>query len=44
MTRTLRRGAEPAWHKQVVAASLTQEHVNERPGEPADPYNCAGFR
>ncbi|MFD9483661.1 class I SAM-dependent methyltransferase [Streptomyces sp. NPDC059991] len=35
VTRALRRGAEPAWHEQVDAAGLTQEHVDERPGEPA---------
>ena len=35
VTRALRRGAEPAWHEQVAAAGLTQEHLDERPGEPA---------
>lgn len=35
VTRALRRGADPAWHQQVDAAGLTQEHVDERPGEPA---------
>ncbi|MFE0777991.1 class I SAM-dependent methyltransferase [Streptomyces sp. NPDC058861] len=35
VTRALRRGADPAWHKAVAAAGLTQEHVDERPGEPA---------
>ncbi|MFJ3883015.1 class I SAM-dependent methyltransferase [Streptomyces sp. NPDC090077] len=34
VTRALRRGAEPAWHEQVTAAGLTQEHLDERPGEP----------
>ncbi|MGW0868856.1 class I SAM-dependent methyltransferase [Streptomyces sp. NPDC002740] len=35
VTRALRRGADPAWHKAVAAAGLTQEHLDERPGEPA---------
>ncbi|MFE9254132.1 class I SAM-dependent methyltransferase [Streptomyces sp. NPDC006879] len=35
VTRALRRGAEPAWHEQVAAAGLTQEHLDERPGEAA---------
>ncbi|MFE6848923.1 class I SAM-dependent methyltransferase [Streptomyces sp. NPDC057686] len=35
MTRALRRGADPAWHKEIAAAALTQEHVDERPREPA---------
>lgn len=35
VTRALRRGAEPACHEQVTAAGLTQEHLDERPGEPA---------
>ncbi|GGU69112.1 class I SAM-dependent methyltransferase [Streptomyces daghestanicus] len=35
VTRALRQGAEPAWHEQVAAAGLTQEHLDERPGEPA---------
>ncbi|MFJ4622240.1 class I SAM-dependent methyltransferase [Streptomyces sp. NPDC088812] len=35
VTRALRRGAEPAWHEQVAAAGLAQEHLDERPGEPA---------
>ncbi|MFE2936567.1 methyltransferase domain-containing protein [Streptomyces sp. NPDC059278] len=35
VTRALRRGAEPTWHEQVAAAGLTQEHVDERPGEPS---------
>lgn len=25
----------PAWHEAVAAAGLTQEHVDERPSEPA---------
>lgn len=35
VTRALRRSAEPAWRDQVEAAGLVQEHVDERPGEPA---------
>ncbi|UUS34615.1 MULTISPECIES: hypothetical protein [Streptomyces] len=35
VTRALRRGADPAWHDQVAAAGLTQEHLDEWPGEPA---------
>ncbi|MFE9558466.1 class I SAM-dependent methyltransferase [Streptomyces sp. NPDC006692] len=35
VTRALRHGAEPAWHEQVTAAGLAQEHLDERPGEPA---------
>ncbi|GAA2650836.1 hypothetical protein GCM10010425_74540 [Streptomyces spororaveus] len=35
VTRALRRGAEPAWHQQVAAAGLAQEHLDERPQEPA---------
>ncbi|MBT2439974.1 class I SAM-dependent methyltransferase [Streptomyces sp. ISL-36] len=35
VTRTLRRGTDPAWHEQFAAAGLTQEHLDERPGEPA---------
>ncbi|MFE2379102.1 class I SAM-dependent methyltransferase [Streptomyces sp. NPDC059398] len=35
VTRALRRGADPAWHQQVEAAGLTQEHLDERPAEPA---------
>ncbi|MEU3795689.1 class I SAM-dependent methyltransferase [Streptomyces fructofermentans] len=35
VTRALRRGAEPAWHEQISAAGLTQEHLDERPGEGA---------
>ncbi|MFI5702635.1 class I SAM-dependent methyltransferase [Streptomyces xanthochromogenes] len=35
VTRALRQGAEPAWHEQVAAAGLTQEHLDERPGEAA---------
>ncbi|WP_369368082.1 class I SAM-dependent methyltransferase [Streptomyces sp. CG4] len=35
LTRSLRRGAEPAWHEQARAASLAMEHVDERPAEPA---------
>ncbi|MEU6406216.1 methyltransferase domain-containing protein [Streptomyces sp. NPDC046985] len=35
VTRALRRGAEPARPEQVAAAGLTQEHLEERPGEPA---------
>lgn len=35
VTRALRRGAEPAWQDQVEAAGLTQEDLDERPGEPA---------
>lgn len=35
VTRALRCGAEPAWHEQVAAAGLSQEHLDERPGEPA---------
>ncbi|MBT1186631.1 methyltransferase domain-containing protein [Streptomyces sp. CJ_13] len=34
VTRALRRGAEPAWHQQVAAAGLTQEHLDKRPQEP----------
>ncbi|MEV6734542.1 MULTISPECIES: class I SAM-dependent methyltransferase [unclassified Streptomyces] len=34
VTRALRHGAEPAWHQQVAAAGLTQEHLDERPQEP----------
>ncbi|MGW3973863.1 class I SAM-dependent methyltransferase [Streptomyces ardesiacus] len=34
VTRALRRGADLAWHKAVATAGLTQEHVDERPGEP----------
>ncbi|WP_236246845.1 methyltransferase domain-containing protein [Streptomyces sp. CC210A] len=30
VTRALRRGAQPAWHEQVAAAGLTQEHLDER--------------
>ncbi|MFE1367260.1 class I SAM-dependent methyltransferase [Streptomyces anulatus] len=35
VTRALRRGADPAWHRQAEAAGLTQEHLDERPDEPA---------
>ncbi|OEJ56704.1 methyltransferase [Streptomyces agglomeratus] len=35
LTRALRRGAQPAWHGQVREAGMTQEHVDERPREPA---------
>lgn len=35
VTRALRRGAQPGWHEQVDAAGLHEEHVDERPGEPA---------
>ncbi|MFD9535059.1 class I SAM-dependent methyltransferase [Streptomyces sp. NPDC060010] len=35
VTRALRRGADPAWHQAVATAGLRQEHVDERPGEPA---------
>ncbi|RPK32429.1 Demethylrebeccamycin-D-glucose O-methyltransferase [Streptomyces sp. ADI92-24] len=35
MTRALRHGAEPQWQDQLAAAGLVQEHVDERPGEPA---------
>ncbi|MGW1870404.1 class I SAM-dependent methyltransferase [Streptomyces mauvecolor] len=35
VTRALRRGADPAWHEEVATAGLTQEHLDERPGEPA---------
>ncbi|WUT01782.1 class I SAM-dependent methyltransferase (plasmid) [Streptomyces sp. NBC_00708] len=35
VTRALRRGAEPQWHHQVAAAGLAQEHLDDRPGEPA---------
>ncbi|MGW7343073.1 class I SAM-dependent methyltransferase [Streptomyces sp. NPDC054854] len=35
MTRSLRRGATPAWPEQAHAAGLTLEHVDERPAEPA---------
>ncbi|MFE7935116.1 class I SAM-dependent methyltransferase [Streptomyces sp. NPDC057456] len=35
VTRALRRGADSSWHEQADAAGLTQEYVDERPGEPA---------
>jgi ubiquinone/menaquinone biosynthesis C-methylase UbiE len=35
VTRSLRRGAEPAWEEPVRVAGLTVEHVDERPDEPA---------
>ncbi|MFD0372871.1 class I SAM-dependent methyltransferase [Streptomyces sp. NPDC127114] len=35
VTRALRQGAETTWHSQVSAAGLVEEHVDERPGEPA---------
>ncbi|MYS32873.1 methyltransferase family protein [Streptomyces sp. KhCrAH-43] len=35
VTRALRRGAKPPWHHQVEAAGLVQEHLDERPDEPA---------
>ncbi|MFJ2095528.1 class I SAM-dependent methyltransferase [Streptomyces sp. NPDC087901] len=35
VTRALRRGTNPQWHDQLAAAGLVQEHVDERPGEPA---------
>ncbi|MET8676071.1 class I SAM-dependent methyltransferase [Streptomyces sp. NPDC004647] len=34
LTRSLRRGATPAWQEQARAAGLTVEHVDERPAEP----------
>ncbi|MFE3788089.1 hypothetical protein [Streptomyces goshikiensis] len=34
MTRSLRRGAEPAWEAQARTAGLVVEHVDERPAEP----------
>ncbi|MCX4554316.1 MULTISPECIES: class I SAM-dependent methyltransferase [unclassified Streptomyces] len=35
LTRSLRRGAAPAWREQVDAAGLIQEYVDDRPAEPA---------
>ncbi|WP_331726262.1 class I SAM-dependent methyltransferase [Streptomyces sp. NBC_01276] len=35
VTRALRRGADPGWQHELAAAGLTQEHVDERPREPA---------
>ncbi|KDQ71139.1 class I SAM-dependent methyltransferase [Streptomyces sp. NTK 937] len=35
VTRALRRGADPAWHQQLTAAGMEQEHLDERPAEPA---------
>ncbi|MEU6379514.1 class I SAM-dependent methyltransferase [Streptomyces sp. NPDC046909] len=34
LTRSLRRGAKPAWEEQARAAGLEVEHADERPGEP----------
>lgn len=35
ITRAARRGAETSWRQGALAAGLTVEHVDERPGEPA---------
>ncbi|MFD4921701.1 class I SAM-dependent methyltransferase [Streptomyces goshikiensis] len=35
LTRSTRRGAEPAWPEQAHVAGLMVEHVDERPAEPA---------
>lgn len=35
VTRALRRGADPGWQPELSDAGLTQEYVDERPGEPA---------
>ncbi|MFF3070052.1 hypothetical protein ACFVSN_30505 [Kitasatospora sp. NPDC057904] len=35
ITRATRHSAHPPWHAQIDAAELVQEHLDERPGEPA---------